>query len=354
MKKVTQMRTGLLLVTALLLQSPCFSQVDQLGTFMAAGKADAELLLEPYLTPAINAFGAALGAGWYNTAGTHKLGGFDITMTVNAAVVPKKYETFQIDNSKLSLLQLENPANNTSPTIVGNNEPGPRLVYNFTGYSGNAFQMPEGVNFNYIPTPMVQVGIGLIKGTEVMVRFLPKLSTRGNEIGLWGIGGKHDIKQWIPGLKHMPILQLSIMYGYTKLHTYINVKVTPDDINAGSLSGANSSTWENQQIRMVTKSQTASLLVSANLPVVCFYGGVGFISTKTTLKAEGDYPSVYLDGVIPSIQAMVDPIDMEIGVKTKPRLNAGIRLKLAVITIHFDYTWANYSMMTAGLGISIR
>ena len=51
---------------------------------------------------------------------------------------------------------------------------------------------------------------------------------------------------------------------------------------------------------------------------------------------------------------MTDPIDMEIknqdGGVTKPRLNAGIRFKLAIVTIHFDYSWANYSVFTAGLG----
>ena len=42
------------------------------------------------------------------------------------------------------------------------------------------------------------------------------------------------------------------------------------------------------------------------------------------------------------------------GSTTKPRLNAGIRFKFAVVTLHFDYTYANYSVATAGLGISLR
>ena len=38
----------------------------------------------------------------------------------------------------------------------------------------------------------------------------------------------------------------------------------------------------------------------------------------------------------------------------KPRFNIGLRLKLGPITIHGDYTKANYSNVTAGLGISFR
>ena len=56
--------------------------------------------------------------------------------------------------------------------------------------------------------------------------------------------------------------------------------------------------------------------------------------------------------------ALEDPIDMTIknndGSVTKPRYNAGFRLKFAVVTINFDYTYANYSVASAGLGISFR
>ena len=56
--------------------------------------------------------------------------------------------------------------------------------------------------------------------------------------------------------------------------------------------------------------------------------------------------------------AKEDPIDISIkssdGSATKPRLNAGFRLKFAIVTIHFDYTYANYSVACAGLGINFR
>ena len=71
---------------------------------MAAGKADAELLFQSYLSPYVNGFGAAMAGGWYNTAETHKPGGFDITFTLNAAMVPEKYTTFDIDELDLQCL----------------------------------------------------------------------------------------------------------------------------------------------------------------------------------------------------------------------------------------------------------
>jgi hypothetical protein len=241
MKKIHHLRLSLVFVTALCITNSGFSQIDYIGNLMAAGAEDAQTLLKPYISPAVNAFGAALGGGWYNTAEPHKLGGFDITLTLNAAFIPKKYETFVINDAELNNLKLNNPADNVSPTIAGPKESGPQLDYDLSGFSQPAFTMPQGLNSNTVPSPMIQAGIGLIKGTEVIVRYFPNINVRGNELGLWGFGGKHDIKQWIPGLKKLPVLQLSVMYGYTRLHTYLSLAVTPDDIGAGALPGADAS-----------------------------------------------------------------------------------------------------------------
>ena len=47
---------------------------------------------------------------------------------------------------------------------------------------------------------------------------------------------------------------------------------------------------------MKISNTTVNLLVSANLPVICIYGGVGFSSSKTNLKLECNYPIPYFVG----------------------------------------------------------
>lgn len=342
------------------------AQIEEIGNMMAAGADDAKKLLQPYITPAVNAFGAALGSGWYNTAEPHKLGGFDLTFTINTAFIPKKYESFTIDNNDLTFLKLEDPSLNVAPTVAGDKTAGPQIVYNVEDenhnvvYTQQAFKMPQGLNAGFVPSPMIQAGIGLIKGTDVMFRYMPNIKYSGNEFGLWGLGGRHDIKQWIPGLKRVPVLKMSIMYGYTKLHTFVGMDVTKTTIGAGSLPGEEANTWEDQYMKVYVKSHTANLLFAADLKVVCFYGGIGFVTTKTNLKMEGDFPSVHVANgdITPSVIAINNPISMEIknqdGGFTKPRFNAGIRFKLAIVTIHFDYSWANYSVLSGGLGFSFR
>jgi hypothetical protein len=349
---------SLVILTILLTFSfKSFGQVSEIGNMLAGGKEDAQKLLQPYVAPAVNAFGAALAGGWYNTAEPHKLGGFDITFSTSAAIVPEKYKTFLIDDSELNFLKLDDQENPETQTISGEGISGPQMVYNFAGFQSPAFRMPEGLNTRWVPAPMIQAGVGLIKGTDVMFRFLPNVKYEGNEIGLWGIGGRHDIKQWIPGVKKLPVFKMSLMYGFTKLHTFVKMNIDKNTIGAGSLEGPD--TWDNQYMKVWVKSQTLNLLFAADLKVVTFYGGLGIVNTKTNLKMEGAFPTVTLDSALePVVVAITDPLEMNIknqdGSVTKPRLNAGIRFKLAIVTLHFDYSWANYSVLTAGLGFSFR
>ena len=335
------------------------SQVTDLGNFMGGGVNDANELFKSYLSPYVNGFGASLTGGWYNTAKPHKLGGFDITVTFNTAIVPDDSRYFNVNDLDLQTFALATGADPSTPTIAGPGENGAQLVYNFPDVPEfDAFRLPEGINNKYVPSPMLQAGVGLIKGTEIMGRWMPTLNFGDNSLGMWGVGLKHSIKQWIPVLQRLPVLHLSVMGGYTKLNNSTAISVEPSDIGAPAGLYPPSWTFDNQSMEVDVNSFTANLLVSANLPVVCFYGGVGIANTKTNLKLLGYYPIVTADGANVTVDRELDPLDIEIknqdGGLTKPRLNAGVRFKFAVVTLHFDYTYANYSVATAGLGISFR
>ena len=348
-----------------------YSQVTNIGNFFAGGVDDAEELFEGYLSPYFNAFGASLTGGWYNTAKPHQLGGFDLTATINTAFVPSTDRSFDMNELTLQSLRLAAGADNITPTVAGDKKTGSQLVYvDPTGTTDgvNAFEMPKGTGVAYIPSPMLQLGLGLIKDTEIKGRYMPTFSSGDSKVDMWGIGFVHGLKQWIPFIKKVPVLHLSLQYGYTQMNSEIGLSVNPADIGATwSASSGTEPTWDNQKMEFVTESHTGNLLISANLPVVCFYGGIGFASTKTNLLLKGDYPAAdmeqsAIEGSIVVTDAVYstlnNPIDIEFrnsdGSKTKPRYNVGVRFKFAIITLHFDYTYANYSMATAGLGISFR
>ena len=338
------------------------AQLKNLGAFMAAGQSDAQKLFVAYLSPYLNAFGASMTGGWYNTAKPHKLGGVDLTFTFNTAIVPKNSRTFDIDALGLQSLKRDPAANNLSPTVAGKRVDGSQLNYNFQdiGYTAKAFDLPKGTGFPMIPTPMLQLGVGLIKGTEIIGRWVPTVHSGQAQLGLWGIGLKHNIDQWIPGLKKLPVLNISVMGGYTKLNGKVGFTVDPADIGMDAYNSLPANTWDGQSLQLATSSFTANLLVSANLPVVCFFGGFGFATTKSNLKLNGNFPvaSVNATSFQPEVKAIKDPINFQVknqdGGVTKPRVDLGMRIKLGVLTIHFDYTKANYSVATAGIGLSFR
>lgn len=347
---------------------PAQGQVEDIGLMLTGGVEDAELMLTEYLRPLANALGANINGGWYNTAKVHKLGGFDITFTTSVAFAPDDQKTYDLSKLTLQALYDDNIAN----TIAGGKNMGPELTYQ-QEILGNPvtylqYDHPAGTGVDFIPSPMINAAVGLPKGFEIMGRYMPTVKIGEARAGIWGAGFKHDVKQWIPGLSKMPILQLAIMYGYTnvKVNTGLT-SITPDMIGAEDLTTGNVN-FDDQNFDVVIQGHTANALVSANLPVVCFYGGVGISITQSNLKLNGYYPIPTIitepgdpnfgRPVVRDQDAWKDPIDIEIknqdGGTTKPRLNAGVRFKFAVITLHFDYTWANYSVATAGLGVNIH
>jgi hypothetical protein len=364
MKRVKLSGKNCFLIVILLSISLSLSaQIKTVGEFFAGGVTDAGTLLEAYITPWANALGTSLSGGWYNTAKPHKPLGFDLTLTTNISFIPEEAKTFDLAELTLSD-NVHLPSGTTiAPTVAGETTSGPELVYYVQNYEVASMHTPQGTGVGLMLSPMAQIGIGLVKGTEFNFRFFPNVELgKYGKLGLWGIGGKHSISQWIPAVDKIPFLNISLMAGYTKFSSSFNLTVTPADLQiTDNTTGAIS--FDDQSLDLTVKSFTINALVSANLPVICFYGGLGIVNTKTDLALTGYFPvpTIVPPSIDPEVNdnsAAKDPISVEIenndGKPTKPRINVGLRLKLGVLTIHGDYTYANYSNVTAGLGISFR
>ncbi len=343
------------------------AQLGDIGAILSGAKTDAAKLVPAYLQPYANAFGADLSSGWFNTARPHKLLGFDLTLSAAVAVVPSSDNTFNLTNLQLTGL----PGSATTPTIAGPASGTTTIKYYTNIYGTNyelaSFKTPSGLNNPYVPAPILQLGIGLIKGTEVDVRYMPQLNIASDlSVQLWGVGIKHSIKQWIPGISMAPFFHLSIFGGYTQFKTSSNLSFQPSDLATDlgiKLNSANitPSLYQSQQLQMTVSNLTGSIVASFDLPVVTFYGAVGLSYTSINLKVNGTYPGAAVVNnsvVIDDNTSITNPINASLtnlsGSPTKPRINAGIKFTFAVITLHVDYTLANYSVLTAGLGISFR
>lgn len=300
---------------------------DQITDFLDAGKADANILGNAYLKPYGDMLGKTLNGGWYNTAKVHGVLGFDLTFGVNMAMTPSSMETFDVE-PLLEKMQgnwsLKESANHMAPTVageMGNNRP--VLVS-----TGQEFELPNGSGFGKLPMPIAQVSLGLPFHTDVSVRFVPKMKIGdAGKIGLYGFAAKHSIKEYLPFISHLPALQTSVMMGYTNLSGEVNV-----DYAGGT----------NQKLEINSGGFTTRLLVGVNIPVISVYSGFGYGNTSSDFDLTGNYGP-----------GLDNPIALNYK-NTGFDFNAGVRLKLGFFAIHGDYTFGEYSMLTAGVGINIR
>jgi hypothetical protein len=93
---------------------------------------------------------------------------------------------------------------------------------------------------------------------------------------------------------------------------------------------------------------TIQAIISKKISVITPYAAIGFASGTSSLKVKGNYD---LDE--DNINETTDPVNIEERV-VSPRITAGLRLKLLILTIHADYTLQKYSTLTVGVGLSVR
>ena len=300
-----------------------FAIFTGLSSFSQTATEDGKSLIEAYIGPLGNSLGAALNNGWYNTAKPHSLGGFDVTITANIVMVPANAKTFNISESNGGTF-----SGGETPTILGNGD-GVSASYNAT-----PSDMPKGLNIPIIPLPMLQAGVGLIKGTELDFRYMPELPIGdAGKVGLFGIGLKHDILQWLPIVDKIPI-DLSIQAGYTKLSSEIKLIDPTATISP--------------QANLDVSATTVNLILSKKLLMFTPYLGLGYNSTKTTFNVEGNYNVAGL----PIDVSDLTKIDFES--KNNFRANIGFRFNIAVLALQANYTFSEYPTATLGAGISLR
>jgi len=352
-------RSGILMIILVLFSSVSFSQFKNVD-FLKSAPADGVKYLQAYVSPWANAFGSGLSGGWYNTAKPHKFGGFDITVGASVGIVPTSAQTF--DASKIGLSSSITGAG-ISPTVAGSKTDGPLMNYRVSGVTLASFNAPQGVNWRYIPVPTAQVGIGLPFGTELKIRYMPKINIKDGNVSLWGVGLIHSIMQYLPGNKLLPF-DVSLFGGYTKLQANVPISLQPGTPQNYTTPYNATTSFSNQNLKVSVQALNVSAIASLNLPVITFYGGIGYCKTQTKMDFTGNFPTPVL--VTPTsgvpyaeynntgVKKGSDFPNMDIKNFSGLRANIGFRIKLAVVTIHFDYTKAQYNVFTTGLGLSFR
>ena len=351
-KRMLRLAFGLLFLASL----PAFSQNESdLVGFLNGGKDDASKLIGAYLSPIINATSYGMTSGWYHTAKAHKTLGFDLGVTVSAAFTPASDDSFTPSSLGLKTLSLTSPAgpNATAPTIFGANTPTTYTgVYDPDGNGpipGKAVTVngPEGLNFrksigfSAVPVPMIQLGIGIVKNTDLKIRFVPEQKQGGSNFSMLGFGLMHDIKQHLKGIKRLPF-DLSLLVAYNSVSGATSlVNSDPTDALPDNTDG---------KVNYKLNSWVAQALISKKISVLTLYAGVGYGAVNSTVNVLGTYT---IDPSFPDSADLTDPFSAEYTNKSA-RVTAGLRIKLGPVYFNGDYTLQKYNALTVGFGFAVR
>jgi len=321
------------------------SKAQDLNDLFVAGVNDAERFANAYLAPVSEATIYSISNGWYNTADAKPLGGFEISIIGNMTGFKNKDDkkAFVLDPNDYENLDFVNNPGQARPvsTALGDIEGITVFVEDESGLFREEFELPSGLaseNFNFIPSGYIQGSVGLVKGLEVKARFLPKIKFDDDaKIGLFGAGIQYDFTKLLPADKLLPVA-ISAVIGYTGLSGEY------DFTDTGVIAGSD------QRIDASVKTWNFSAVVSTkNIPVINFYGGLGYITGKSDIDLLGTYEA---NGPFFS-ETIEDPFTVS---KKASGVAAtlGTKIKLGFFRLNADYNFSEFSTFTFGINFGFR
>ncbi|MDT0608079.1 DUF6588 family protein [Croceitalea rosinachiae] len=321
------------------------ASAQNLNDLLVAGLNDAERFANSYLAPVTEAGIYSVSNGWYNSADAKPLGGFEVSIVGNITGFKNKndkkafildtadYENLTFDDGSTSR-QVSTALGDIDGVIVNVNA-------NIEGQLvSEQFELPTGLadDISFIPTGYIQASVGLIKGLEVKARFLPKINTDDVQIGLFGAGLQYDFTKMLPADKLLPVA-ISAVIGYTNLNGEYDFTDTEAIAGENQRIDANISTWN-----------FSAVVSTRKIPVINFYGGLGYIVGKSETDLLGRYEVATVSG-IPIVYN--DPFSITNDV-SGITANVGTKIKLSFFRINVDYNIAEFSTLTAGINFGFR
>lgn len=286
-------------LSAILLPTPLVSQdIEELLSKYTSENG------EKYMQPFADAFSANLNSGLFHNAKLKKMG-FQIYfgLETQLAVIPSSQKTMTATTEGDFFPKTRV---NGVPTVFGPTD-GLKVE---DDQSGTVYAFPGGLDIGSMPMATPQLTIGSVFGTNLTFRYAGtnKLEDVG-KISLFGWGVRHSIDQYLP-------LPVNLALGY------YNQK-----FSVGEYIDATSA--------------LISLQTSYSIPVVTFYGGLGYEMGSMSLSY------TYEDADTNEQTS----INFDLTPSNKIKLTGGFGINLGPVNFHAEYNLAKQSSISAGLGI---
>ncbi|MEM6516942.1 MAG: DUF6588 family protein [Bacteroidota bacterium] len=336
-------KTTLLFTLSLL--GLCSNAQNDIDVLLAGGVEDAQRFANDYLAPGTNGLMHSMNANWFNSAKAKPLGGFEISILANAALVGDDQKFFNFDTAQYNNVEfVQGPSSQNVSTVLGENDPAIFVEVEYEdpifGSQTVQLELPNGIGdnaANLIPSAFVQGAVGLSNGIELKTRFIPSYESEEVEFGAFGAGLQFEFTELLPADKLWPIA-LSGLVAYTNIDTSYN------------LSGTTGIEGENQRLENDTSTWLFQLIASTKLPVINFYGGVGLISGTSNSDLLGSYRVT--DGLLTS-ETITDPFSVSSEISDL-RGTAGIKLKLGFFRLNAEYHISQFDALSLGINFGFR
>lgn len=316
---------------------------ENLNDLLAAGVEDAKRFSSDYIAPANEGLAFGINNGWFNNAKAPEKYSFELSIVGNASFIDDDKTAFQMNVADYQNIRFEdNSPSKMVATALGHNDPDINIVVTYDdplfGEQETTLTLPTGIgseNINLIPTGFLQASFSPFEGTQIKGRFFPKVEAEDAKVGLYGIGIQQELTSWLPADKVIPVA-VSGLIAYTHLDGEY------DFTDQQFVDG------EDQRVSTDVNTLLAELIVGTKLPVINFYGALGYMTGKTTTDLLGTYRVT--DGVLFS-EEVNDPFSIEQDVSGM-RATLGTHLKLGFFALNADYTLAEFNSASVGLNFS--
>ncbi len=332
-----------LLFTLLVLTS-CFTVAqEKLEDLLAAGIEDAQRFAGAYISPAAEAMIHNTANGWIQSAEVKAPWKFDIAIIGNATFVKDKHRKVTLNTGDYNNLKFRDGSTSKDvATAFGENSSDVLVYSEMINGEEVEFVLPQGlasVNMNILPTAFLQARLGLFKGTELKVRYFPKIKQEDVKVGFYGVGVQHELTQWLPAEKLFPVA-VSGFIGYN--HLSGNYDFTNSHVVTG----------ENQRFDVKQNSWLFQLQASTKFPILNFYGGLGYVSGTSDFNVLGSYRVIAGIPLLEDSNEFFDPFNVKNKV-SGVRGTIGANLRLGFFGLHADYNVGEFNNASVGMHFGI-
>lgn len=319
---------------------------NDLDVLLAAGVDDAQRFANDYLMPGTNGIMHSMNANWFNTADAKPLGGFEISVLANASLINDKNRMFLLNTNDYNNVQfVEGSSTQMVASVLGENDSNIAIEITYDdpifGNQTEQITLPKGIGSdtgNLLPTAFIQGALGLIKGLEIKARFIPKFTKDKVELSnMFGVGLQMEFTKWMPADKILPVA-ISGLIAYTHLDGSYDLK------DSLGIEG------ENQRLENDTNTWLFQFIASTKLPILNFYGGIGYITGKSKSNLLGTYRVT--DGTLIS-EDIINPFSVSSQVSSV-RWTIGTKLKLGFFRLSAEYHLSEFDVFSVGLSFGLR